>query len=342
MDMSQKFRLALVGAGMITQGSHLPAALANPAIEVTAIVDPVESRARKLASSYGISPLIATRVEEVVNAIDGAVIATPNGSHKALAVACLDAGVAVLIEKPMAISVAECDEILAAAARTRKVVAIGYSTRFRESTMLLKELLQRDYFGRVRAFVHQFGTPGGWAPLSAYNLTKSSSGGGVMVVTGTHFIDRMLHFWGMPNQVAFEDDSEGGPEANCTARFSFPSGVKGMAIYSKTCSLPGGLVIETDSGKVVLQDFDDSNIQFSPAESPDLMQIVQSTPHMRRASHLPSFQAQLEDFRAACVDGRKPMVDGGEGRDSVALLERLYACRTPMAHAWRREAEVAS
>ena len=336
--MQDQFRLALLGAGMITQGSHLPAALESHRIKVAAIIDPAPDRARRLAASYGIDPIISERVDDVFGRVDGALIATPNGSHRELAVRCLDAGISTLIEKPIAVSVEEGNAICDAATRAGRVAAVGYSTRFRESTILLKELLDSGYFGRVKRFAHQFGTPGGWAPLSAYNLKRNSSGGGVLMVTATHFLDRMLHFWGAPHDVEYEDDSEGGPEANCIARFAYRSGehaFSGVAVYSKTCSLPGGMVIETERGQVKLADSDDAQIAFVPNDRPGIEQII------RRASgplHDPTisvFRLQLEDFVMACVDGVKPMVDAKQGTESMQLIERLYGARKPMRADWR-------
>ena len=74
--MLNPFRLALVGAGMITRQSHLPEALASPMAEIAAIVDPVLERAAGLARAYGIAPRIASRVDEVLGEIDGAIIAS--------------------------------------------------------------------------------------------------------------------------------------------------------------------------------------------------------------------------------------------------------------------------
>lgn len=336
--MQDQFRLALIGAGMITQGSHLPAALESRRIKVVAIIDPVAERARRLATSYGIDPVIAQNIDDVFGTVDGAVIATPNGSHKELAVRCLDAGISTLIEKPIAVSVEEGKAICDAAARSGRVAAVGYSTRFRESTTLLKELLDSGYFGKVKRFAHQFGTPGGWAPLSAYNLKRNSSGGGVLMITATHFLDRMLHFWGPPQDVEYEDDSEGGPEANCIARFGYRLGdhaFDGVAVYSKTCSLPGGMIIETERGQVKIADNDDAQIAFIPNDRPGIEQVI------RRASgplHDPSisvFRLQLEDFVEACIEGIKPMVNANEGTESMQLIERLYGSRKPMAADWR-------
>src|SRR5262245_40591105 len=101
--MADKFRLALIGAGRITQASHLPAALTLRQVEVKAIVDPVPARAVELAARYGIQPLIVSDINDVLHSpgcmVDGAIIATPNHTHKDLSIRCLEAGVSVLVEK---------------------------------------------------------------------------------------------------------------------------------------------------------------------------------------------------------------------------------------------------
>ncbi|PYV39915.1 MAG: hypothetical protein DMG06_21805 [Acidobacteria bacterium] len=332
--MTTRFRLALVGAGLITQEAHLPAALVSDKVEVAALIDPVVERARSLARSYGISPRIAESVTEAFGYIDGAVIATPNHTHKDIAVACLEAGVATLIEKPLASSLADGEAIVAAAQKTGAPVAVGYSTRFRDNIVLLKDLLAQSYFGQIRRFLHQFGTAGGWAPLSAYNLKRDASGGGVLVVTGTHFLDRMLHFWGYPSRVALEDDSLGGPEANCQAHFHYTQGFDGMARYSKTFRLPGGTAIETDRGVVLLRDTDEAEIVFYPRESQNVAQVIQ---RRERPAAAPSvFQLQIEDFVDACLTHQSPRVDASQGLLSLKLLDDLYQHRSSYNQDWYR------
>ena len=95
------------------------------------------------------------------------------------------------------------------------------------------------------------------APLLAYNLTLQDAGGGVLVVSGSHFLDRMLYFWGFPISASMSDDGFKGPEANCTANFQY-SNFEGIVRYSKTGHLPGCLVIETGCGVVVVGDSDAS------------------------------------------------------------------------------------
>jgi predicted dehydrogenase len=292
----------------------------------------VTERAQALAKAYGIAPRIASRVEDVLEEIDGAVIATPNDSHGAIAVACLNAGVATLIEKPLASSYEAGLEIVRAGEHHGRVVAVGYSTRFRASISLLKHLLDASYFGAVQRFVHQFGTAGGWAPLSSYNLNRQIAGGGVLVVTGTHFLDRMLYFWGYPDDVALMDDSTGGPEANCVATFKYASSktkFSGVVRYSKTGRLPGGLVIETDRGYVVLADDDEADIIFRPRSHATLEQIIRGVSRPAFQTVASVFQRQLEDFIQACRSGTSPTVNGRQGLESLRLIEDLYSCRRP-------------
>lgn len=315
----------------------MPSALACDDVEVAALVDPVRQRIERLAGTYGISPMLAADVREVLGRIDAAVIATPNHTHAQIAIKCLDAGVPVLVEKPLASNLAEGRAILASAARQSLLVAPGYVTRFRRNVQLLRTLLGKGYFGPVRRFVHQFGTPGGWAPLSAYNLRRDTAGGGVLMVTGTHFLDRMLFFWGMPDKVEYWDDSRGGPEANCVARFSYGSGdgFEGEARYSKTFALPAGLVIECESGTVVLADTDDAEIRFFPREYPDVVQILRSAVEVA-VNEESIFVKQMAAFAAACRGESEFPVSSAQAVQSLELIELLYGCQQPLADDWYR------
>jgi UDP-N-acetyl-2-amino-2-deoxyglucuronate dehydrogenase len=300
-------------------------------------VDPAVERAAGLAQAYGLSVRIAPRIEDVLSEINGAIIATPNDSHCSIALTCLRYGVSVLIEKPLASSYTEGLEIVRAGEESDRVVAVGYATRFRHEIVLLKSLLDEGYFGRVLRFAHQFGTRGGWAPFSAYNLNRKSAGGGVLVVTGTHFLDRMLYFWGYPEDVALEDDSLGGPEAHCTARFTYTrSGSRfyGAARYSKTVQLPAGLVIETDRGNVILRDSDDADIVFRDHSHPAIEQVIRRRHAPAAPDERSMFQLQIEDFVDACQRKRPPRVSGRQGLDSLRLLEQLYANRQTSEVDW--------
>ena len=329
MTSAEDFRLAICGAGMITASMHLPSVFQTPGVRLTAIVDSSIERAQSLADTYGLDVAVSTQVGEVLDRADGVIIATPNHTHADIACECLRAGVSTLIEKPLASNVADAERILEAARLGGATVAVGYLSRFRDSTFLLKELLDANYFGPVRRFARQAGTKGGWAPVSGYNLNRAAVGGGVLVVSGTHFLDTMLHLWGYPSWLELEDDSEGGPEAHCCARFRFEMGhgvVEGTVLSSKLVSLPPGLVIETDRGLVIVGDTDDAEIRFRPNDNPTLEHVVRRTVN-RLPSQLPVDVRQLLDFVDACRRKVKPMVDGEQGLLSMRLIEDLYRHR---------------
>jgi predicted dehydrogenase len=337
--MTDQFRLAVIGAGLITQTSHLPAALALPQVVVKAIIDPVPARAAALASSYGIRPLIVSDISEALCApgctLDGAIIATPNHTHRDLSVRCLEAGVSVLVEKPLANTVADGLAIVDAAKRAGKVAAVGYWRHFSETTTLLKEVLDRQYFGAVKRFVHQFGTEGGWAPLSAYNLDKRTAGGGALVVSGSHFLDQILYLWGFPDSAELTDDSSGGPEGHCQAVFRFQRAlhpITGLVRYSKTTRLPGGLVIETDKGILVVLESGEGSIEFHAADRPGVVQTIRRS--NRVGGPTDEFVLQLQDFVAACQHQTSPRVTAQQGVESLRLIELLYSRRKPMAQDW--------
>src|SRR5204863_5320081 len=114
---------------------------------------------------------------------------------------------------------------------------------------LFKRLLEEGFFGKLQRFHFELGTAGGWTPLSGYNLDRHQSGGGVLVVRGTHFLDRMIYWFGMPTAFSYADDNYGGVEANCKAIVEFTGTfgeLSGTLFFSKTIDLKNKLTFETD------------------------------------------------------------------------------------------------
>ncbi len=329
---SRGLRLGLVGTGKITTDAHLPAALASPDFEVTAFVDPARERAADVARRAGLEARVAAELDEVLPAIDAALIATPNHTHAALAERCLAAGVHVLVEKPLANSVAEGEAIARAAGAKGPVVAVGYCTRFLDGVGLMKTLLERGFFGAVTRFAYQAGSPGGWASASGFTLDRSAAGGGVLVTQGTHFLDRLLYWFGPPERCSLEDDSRGGPEANAVARLHW-DGLEGSVRLSKTTALPAGVVLETDRGRAILRDGEAEPIRWQPDGAPEATCELRPRDAQTQAGS-GMYERQLADFARACRGEASPRVDAEDGLQVIRLVEDLYAHRRPMACDW--------
>ncbi len=139
-------RLGILGSGFMGQ-THAAAAAQLPDVLVTAIA--CGSRAARLAAQYKVDhePSVASLVERPD--VDAVVIATPHFTHHDNALAAIRAGKAVLIEKPMATTLADCQSILAASQQTGVAVAVGYHQRFRKNVAEARKLMRSGAIGNV-------------------------------------------------------------------------------------------------------------------------------------------------------------------------------------------------
>jgi|YNPMSStandDraft_2_1061718.scaffolds.fasta_scaffold02221_6 predicted dehydrogenase len=330
------FRLAVIGTGAAARILHVPGALASPHVTIAALVDSVPARARQLARNFGLSPLIASDINAIVGAVDGALICTPNESHCPIAVALLERGIPCLVDKPLATTIEDGERMCRAAESAGKVLAVGYTTLYRDEVWLLKQILDERRFGRVRRFHFQEGTIGGWAPVSGYTVSRAASGGGVLTVVGVHFLDRMLFWFGYPDWCSLVDDSQGGPEAMCLARVRYGSGADafdGTILLSKTFTLKPGLVVETDQGRIIFP-IGTSPLYFVPHDASGFVTILSPT-ERRYPLEKTTAQLQIENFVAACRGLAPPMADGRRGLLAVRLLDELYGRRKALAEPWR-------
>ena len=326
-------RLGIVGCGAISADFHLPAALRSPRVEVTALVDRDMDRLRALSRQYACSAKLATSLDAVLGDVDAVIVATPNNTHAPIARAALERRVAVLVEKPLATSYADCAELCALAERQGTLLAVGYNSRYAPVSGLMKRLLHERFFGRLEHVHFEYGTAGGWAPLSGYNLSREQSGGGVLVVTGTHAIDRMLYWFGEPARVFYADDNHGGVEANCKAWLEFDNELgrfTGSFFFSKTVDLRNGLSIESDAGRVELPHASHSDITWLPKRTPGVQQIIRPS----QTGSVDTYQQQMDTFAAAILGGRVAIVDGAAGAQSVKFFEGCYRARMPLPEPW--------
>ena len=324
-------KLAIVGCGQITESSHLPAVLGSSEVELVALVDADVQRARRLARKYGCTCEVLASLEQSTTPAEGVLIATPNNTHGVLARAALERGMAVLVEKPMATSPAEALELCEIAAKRNAIISVGFFTRQYPVVPLFKKLLDDGFFGRIKHFHFEYGTQGGWAPLSGYNLDRGQSGGGVLVVSGTHFVDRMLYWFGAPTSLRYADDSHGGVEANCQASFTFADGVTGSLFLSKTIELKNLFTLESERGRVEIPWSETRQVKARLHAMPDV-ELVFSDAAVN--APVDFFQAQIDEFARVIRHGGAVSVDGWAGAASVKLCDDLYAARTPLDEPW--------
>jgi len=331
-----KLRLGIIGCGAIAENAHLPAALSSPNVDLTALSDTSESRLLHIQRHFGLDTIGVVDYREVVPRVDAVILALPNAVHASVGTEFLSRGIHVLCEKPLAISSLECKQMCEAARAASAVLAVGLVTRFFPSTELTKRLIESGFLGRLESFDYEFGTAGGWETQSGYNLVRSASGGGVLVVSGSHFVDRMIYLFGDVKLVSYRDDNYGGVEANCVAQFEgtvHGSTVKGQVTLSKTHRLSNRLRIVGAQGTLEILEGQTRSVTHIPilgGLTHDISNLEMGT----GKAEPDYFAVQLEDFVRAIQTGTCPRVDGWQGSKSVAIIERCYETAKPLEEPW--------
>jgi predicted dehydrogenase len=150
---------------------------------------------------------------ELFSTVDAVIVTTPNRFHEEYAVAALEAGVDVLLEKPLAHTVESAERIVEAAHAADAICMVGFNNRFSNPVEVLKHDLRTGRFGDVTHveanYVRRRGIPG----RGSWFTSKAVAGGGALIDIGVHAIDLALYFLGFPEVV----------EVSGTARAEFGS-----------------------------------------------------------------------------------------------------------------------
>lgn len=185
--------MAIIGCGAIGQRRHLPEFTAHPDCQVVACVDVNGKRAREQAAKFGVAHAFRDFRDALKLGIDAAVVATPNYLHAPQTIACLRAGAHVLVEKPIAVSVAEARAMCAAAKKARRQLMVGHNQRLARSHVRAKEIYRGGQLGRCLAFSTSFahGGPEGWSVDGAkgFFFKKRQAVIGSLGDLGVHKID---------------------------------------------------------------------------------------------------------------------------------------------------------
>lgn len=200
--MTRRLRYAVVGVGAAVYAVHRPALLGDLA-EVVGVTDLNESVSRERAAELGCDsyPDLETMLRDAQPEV--VAILTPHPLHAPLAVACLRAGAHVLVEKPLAVAVAEADAVVRAAAETGRILAVNFQQRLRPEVIKAVELVRSGQLGRVQHLDLAVTWPrtAAYYRLGSWRATWAGEGGGVLLNQAPHDLDLMCHLLGLPAQV---------------------------------------------------------------------------------------------------------------------------------------------
>lgn len=188
-------KVALIGSGFIATHKHLPAwKRLRGAAQVVAICDVNRKRGEEIARRFGVprvyEDVVAMLEREQPDVVD---ICTPPQTHAPLALQVLERGAHVLIEKPMALNVQQCDDIIAASQRTRRQVCIVHSDLFYPAFLKARALVQQGAIGEFRGMRLLLSTPIDYMTAHPDHWAHKLPGG-VVGESGPHAVYLTLAF----------------------------------------------------------------------------------------------------------------------------------------------------
>lgn len=186
-------RVALIGCGMVSK-NHIEGIKATAGVELGVAVDLDPDRARETAGLAGEGARWSTQLDEVLadSSIDVAAILLPHHVHAQFALRALAAGKHVLVEKPMALTLADCAEMIQAADANRRVLAVGHVLRFREAHRAARESISSGAIGApVHTIRHRYAKRGSETQQLEWSRDAKASGG-LLYGNGSHEVDAAL------------------------------------------------------------------------------------------------------------------------------------------------------
>lgn len=329
----KSFRLGLVGCGRVSP-NHLNAFKDHPGAQWTAVCDTNPTAAHNRATEWQI-PHWYTDFHEMMKAhpdLDVVVVATPSGCHAEHVIALAPYGKNIVVEKPMALRVEDCDAMLRACNASGSRLFTVKQNRFNPAVAAVRQAFEQGRFGKMVSCAvycrwkreqpyYEDGWHGTW-----------HMDGGVMAQQACHHLDLLQWFMGpVDAMTCFRAARLMKLEAEDTAvaAFHFTSGALGTfeaTTASRPESLGASITLLGEKGHAVIEgeavnlltrwQFQDE----APEDAAIRENVSQAIPNCYGNGHAP----YLADVLDAIADNRPGLVEGPEGRKTVAILAALY------------------
>ena len=311
----------VVGAGDIAGKRIVPALIEEPRSEVTAVCDLDEGRAKELAAGCGARVFTDYARALADPDVESVYICTPVFLHTPMAVAALEAGRHVIVEKPPALNSAEAQMLVNAAAASGRKCAVAYFRRLFPKYAMAREMIEAGEFGRIaliRLTYFSWFNPAPDDP-KRWRVLPERSGGGPVSDMGTHMFDVMIGLLGVPESICARAETlthDYDAEDSCVAIFKMPDGAQGLASFhwnSKTWSHEFEII--GAEAKLKWHPYDDDSVLKTVGR--DIQSIeIPNPPNV----HYPL----IHDFVSAVEEGRDPVVTPAEAARTTLLIDALY------------------
>jgi predicted dehydrogenase len=332
-----KVRFGVIGTGGMGSG-HVEMIPQIPETTLMAVCD-VDPKAREAAAAKSGVPAFATHEELLESGlVDAVVIATPHYFHPPIALAAFRKGIHVLSEKPLAVTVAAADSMIAGAKESGCKFGVMYQMRSEPPNVAARKIVESGVLGEI----YRTNLVMGWYRSQAYynsggwRATWAGEGGGVLINQAPHYLDLFTWLGGLPKTIKGETrtrlhDIEVEDEA--FAILEYANGAHGY-LYASTTEVPNHNLLEIcgDKGKLVL---DNGKLRLYGLETPireftevneSMWASPKSSPTEVTLPAEPSIKghaAITQNFARSILFGEPLISPGEDGLNAVELINGL-------------------
>ncbi|WP_282935926.1 Gfo/Idh/MocA family oxidoreductase [Paenibacillus sp. RC67] len=327
-------RVAVIGAGAISR-AHIDAYLAfSDRCQIVAVADVFKEKAEEAVRKYDLNAIAVQDYKELLGqGIDLVSVCTPPYTHAFITQDFLRAGSHVIVEKPMAASLKECDEMNRAAEESGKILSVIAQNRFTNPMMKLKQTIDQGLAGKI---VHAQVDSYWWRGHCYYDLwwrgTWEKEGGGCTINHAVHHIDALQWMMGMPEEVQaiMSNTSHDNAEVEdlSVAILRFADGALGQVTSSvvhhgeeqqlifqgKAARISTPWKVKASVSKE--NGFPEPNLQLEQ----QIQAQYDALPDLPHLGH----RGQIDNVLQAIESGSKLLIDGVSGRNTLELITAIY------------------
>lgn len=325
----KKIKIGLIGTGRLTHEAHIPNLNLLDKIEISALCNRSEANLKKAQQLCKDDPVLLNDYKELLSRsdVDAVIISTPNHTHYEMIMESIEHGRHVFCEKPMALTLEECDRIIEKCDSSGMLVQIGLELRYSDIFCTARKILSEGHIGNVR-MISAKSFRGPLTP-SIGDWRHSDLSGGLFLEKDIHLFDLINWFAGSSAEkvaaIGGKDVYPGdGILDNAWVIIEYRNKVKAML---GTCTFsPHGnkscFEIIGDKGKMEIRS-DEKEIIITGRDRPDTVTHKIIPPEGEREFRYPGALKQFEHFVECLERGRKPLTDPRLGKE--ALLVPLMA-----------------
>ena len=338
--MKDNISFAVIGSGHIGK-RHAAMIQQNPEALLLAMADIDENRESEVEEGFGV-PFFSSMEEMLASGLkpDVVSICTPNNFHAPQAIAALEAGCHVLVEKPMALSKADCEEVIYKSLQAGKLVFCVMQNRYSPPSVWLKDIISRKLLGeiyhvQINCFWNRdqrYYKAGGWKG-------KAETDGGTLFTQFSHFIDIMFWLFGdiQDIQARFYDFNHSHLtefEDSGVAQFRFTKGGTGSLNFTTSVfdtNLESSMTIIGENGSVKVGGQYMNEVQYCHVKNYEMPELPPSLPpndygHYKgsAANHHFVIENVVDTLNGKTVATTNAL----EGLKVVEIIEKIYALKS--------------